>query len=160
MFEKLYPDQAARSVYELEWELLAEKYVGVIFDIDNTLVPHGTPAQERSIRLFVRLHSLGMQTMLLSNNGEERVKPFAGQVRSEYVYKAGKPARKGYEEAMRRMGTRPENTLFVGDQIFTDVWGANRAGIHSILVDPVDQSTDEIQIRIKRWFEKPFRRLR
>ena len=130
----------------------------MIFDIDNTLVAHGAGADEQIIRLFARIHELGMKTMLVSNNGEARVKPFAEQVRSEYVHKAGKPKRAGYEKAMRRMGTTAEHTLFVGDQIFTDVWGANRAGMHTILTEPVDISTDEIQITMKRWFEKPFRR--
>ena len=51
----------------------------------------------------------------------------------------------------------PEKILFLGDQIFTDVWGANRAGMDTVLTEPVDPSTDEIQIVVKRWFEKPFR---
>ena len=61
---------------------------------------------------------------------------------------------------MTKMGTDPKHTLFIGDQIFTDVWGANRAGIYTMLTQPVDKSTDEIQIVIKRWFEGPFRKER
>lgn len=158
--ENLYPDEWTESVYSLEWEQLSVKYRAVIFDVDNTLVPHGAAADERAVRLFERIHRLGVRTMLVSNNGEERVKPFADKVQTEYVYKAGKPKKRGYEDAMRRMGTTAENTLFIGDQIFTDIWGANRAGIHTILTEPVAPSTDEIQIVIKRWFEKPFRRKR
>lgn len=160
IFHELYPDKVISSVYELNWEELAEKYAGVIFDIDNTLVPHSAPADEAAIALFQRLHGLGMKTMLVSNNGEGRVKPFAMDLNTEYVYKAGKPKRAGYEKAMERMGTNPQNTLFIGDQIFTDVWGANLAGMDTMLTKPVDQSTDEIQITIKRWFEKPFRKER
>lgn len=159
-FHKLYPDKLTASVYCLDWEELSERYGGVIFDIDNTLVPHGAPADERAVGLFARIHGLGMKTMLVSNNGEERVKPFADLVKTEYVYKAGKPKTRGYEEAMKRMGTEAGNTLFIGDQIFTDVWGANRAGMDTMLTEPIDPSTDEIQIVIKRWFEKPFRRER
>jgi len=157
-FKQLYPDWVIASVYELNWEALSGKYKGVIFDIDNTLVPHGAPADEKAVSLFQRIHKAGMKTMLVSNNGEARVKPFADQVQTEYVYKAGKPKTAGYEKAMGRMGTQSENTLFIGDQIFTDVWGANRAGMDTMLTKPVDISTDEIQITIKRWFEGPFRR--
>ena len=159
-FKELYPGKIIASVYELDWEELSAMYHGVIFDIDNTLVPHGAPADERAGALFARIHSLGMRTMLVSNNGEARVKPFAQAVGTGYVYKAGKPKRDGYVEAMRRMGTTAEDTLFIGDQIFTDVWGANRAGIYSMLTKPIDPSTDEIQIVVKRWFEKPFIRER
>ena len=158
--ENLYPDCMAGSVYELDWERLAGRYKGVIFDIDNTLVPHGAPADQKAVRLFKRIHTLGMRTMLVSNNGEGRVKPFAKQTGSGYVHKAGKPKAGGYRKAMREMGTGPEDTLFVGDQIFTDIWGANRAGLYTILTDPVDPSTDEIQIVVKRILEKPFRRVR
>lgn len=160
LLDKLYPGRLIHSVYELDWEGLSRRYAGVIFDIDNTLVPHGAPADQAAAELFARIHRLGMRTMLVSNNGEGRVKPFADRVDTAYVYKAGKPKRRGYEQAMERMGTTAENTLFIGDQIFTDVWGANRAGIDTMLTEPVDPSTDEIQIVIKRWFEKPFRRER
>lgn len=157
---QLYPDKMTASVYKLDWEELSKRYRGVIFDIDNTLVPHGAPADEETIGLFARIHGLGMKTMLVSNNGEARVKPFAEQVDTEYVYKAGKPKKPGYLRAMKGMGTTPKDTLFIGDQIFTDVWGANRAGMDTILTEPVDASTDEIQIVIKRWFEKPFRKVK
>lgn len=157
---ELYPDKLIVSVYRLDWEQLSKQYQGVIFDIDNTLVPHGAPADEQAVRLFEKLHRLGMKTMLVSNNGEERVKPFADKVKTEYVYKAGKPKKKGYELAAKKMGMTAKDTLFIGDQIFTDVWGANRAGMDTMLTEPVDPSTDEIQIVIKRWFEKPFRRER
>ena len=55
----LYPDRMTDSVYGLDWEKLAGRYRGVIFDIDNTLVPHGAPADEKAIRLFDRIHGLG-----------------------------------------------------------------------------------------------------
>lgn len=75
---------------------------GVIFDIDNTLVPHGAAADEAAIQLFARIHNLGMKTMLVSNNGEARVKPFAQQVQTDYIYKAGKPKVEGYNKAMAK----------------------------------------------------------
>jgi predicted HAD superfamily phosphohydrolase YqeG len=70
------------------------------------------------------------------------------------MYKAGKPKPSGYREAMRRMGTDETNTLFVGDQIFTDVMGANLAKIRTILVKPIHPK-EEIQIVAKRFLEKP-----
>lgn len=90
---------------------------------------------------------------MISNNKDYRVKPFADAVRTQYVYKADKPSPKGYQEGMRRMNTTPETTLFVGDQLFTDVWGANRAGIYSILVKQIAKH-EEIQIVLKRKLEK------
>ena len=99
------------------------------------------------------LRELGFETCVISNNKDYRVKPFADAVRTQYVYKADKPSPKGYQEGMRRMNTTPETTLFVGDQLFTDVWGANRAGIYSILVKQIAKH-EEIQIVLKRKLEK------
>lgn len=154
MLEHLYPKVYLDSTYEIDFEqYYQDGYRAIIFDIDNTLVPHGAPADQRAIALFKRLHALGYQTMMLSNNKEPRVKMFCDAVDAEYIYKAGKPNPANYREAMKRMHTDEKNTLFVGDQIFTDVWGANKAGIYSILVKPIHPK-EEIQIVLKRYLEK------
>lgn len=153
MLETFYPDNEADSTYEIDFETLYVKgYRGIIFDVDNTLVPHGVAADERAIALFERLRGIGFDTMLLSNNKEPRVKSFAGQVVSKYIYKANKPSTSGYEKAMELMGTTKETTLFVGDQLFTDVWGAKRTGIETYLVKPIHPK-EEIQIVLKRRLE-------
>lgn len=155
MLECFYPERMEQSVYVIPFDHYRAKGMkGVIFDIDNTLVPHGAPADQRALGLFERLRSLGFETCLLSNNKEPRVRSFGDQVGSSYIYKGGKPGTGGYERAMEVMGTSRENTLFVGDQLFTDIWGANRAGLHSILVSPIDPR-EEIQIVLKRFLEKP-----
>ena len=154
MLEIFYPDYEVASAYVIDYEeLYAKGYRGIIYDIDNTLVPHGAPADERAIALFKRLKGIGYQVMLLSNNKEPRVKMFNDSVNAKYIFKAGKPGRAGYERAMRELGTVPENTLFVGDQLFTDVWGAKKAGIVTYLVKPIHPK-EEIQIVLKRYLER------
>lgn len=150
----LYPGEYINSTYDIDFDqLYKEGYRGVIFDIDNTLVPHGAPADERAILLFSHLRKLGFGCMLLSNNKEPRVKAFHEAVGAQYIYNAGKPMPSGYRRAMAQLGTDRENTVFVGDQIFTDICGANLAGIRTILVRPVHPK-EEIQIVLKRIPEK------
>lgn len=154
MLERFYPDLYLDSAYQIDFgEYYKKGYRGIIFDIDNTLVPHGAPADARSIELIGRLKEMGFGVVFLSNNKEPRVKMFNDAVHAEYIYKAGKPGKKGYLKAMEMMGTERENTLFVGDQLFTDVWGARNTGIFSILVCPMDKK-EEIQIVLKRYLEK------
>lgn len=154
MFKSFYPDCYMNSTYEIDFDAYYEKgYRGIIFDIDNTLVPHGAPADERSKALFAHLKELGYKVVLLSNNKEPRVKMFNDVVKVSYIFKAGKPLVKNYLKAMEMMGTNKENTIFVGDQLFTDVWGAKRTGIHNVLVQPIDKK-EEIQIVLKRYLEK------
>ena len=154
MLEKFYPGEYLDSTYVIDFDRLYEEgYRGIIFDIDNTLVPHGAPADERACALFAHLKELGFQCMLLSNNKEPRVKMFNDAVHVSYIYKAGKPKPGNYRRAMQEMGTDATNTIFVGDQIFTDIWGANRANVHSILVKQIARH-EEIQIILKRLLEK------
>lgn len=154
MFDFLFPKEDYASVKDIDFKSFKAKgYKAVLFDVDNTLVPHGAPATDESISFFKELHGLGFKTCLISNNKEPRVSPFAKAVGTDYIYKADKPAAKGYAKAMEKLGTNPDNTLFVGDQLFTDIWGANRAGIRSILVKPIHPK-EEIQIVLKRYLEK------
>lgn len=154
MLECFYPDHEMTGAYDIAYETLYEEgYRGIIFDIDNTLVPHGAPADHRAEALFARLKGIGFETLLLSNNKEPRVQSFSEKVGSCYIYKAGKPGRRGYLKAMEMMGTNPKTTLFVGDQLFTDVWGAKRVGIVTYLTKPIHPK-EEIQIVLKRYLEK------
>ncbi len=154
MLKKFYPGEYMDSAYHIDFDrLYAEGYRAVIFDIDNTLVPHGAPADARACALFAHLKELGYRCMLLSNNKEPRVAMFNDAVQVDYIYKAGKPKPANYRKAMEVMGTDTDNTLFVGDQIFTDIYGANLAGIRSILVQPIHPK-EEIQIVLKRYLEK------
>lgn len=154
-WERFYPDERCQSAYDIPYERWYEKGIrGVVFDIDNTLVPHGMPADERAKALFHRLQDMGLKALVLSNNKEKRVKSLAEEVGCNlmYIHKADKPFKKGYLRAMDMLGTNPQTTLFVGDQIFTDVWGAKRLGIHNILTDPIHPK-EEIQIVLKRKLE-------
>ena len=134
MLHQFYPDYEADSAYGIDYRTLYEQgYRGIIFDIDNTLVPHGAPATPQATEFFGRLRELGFQTLLLSNNK--------------------KPGREGYLRAMEQMHTGADTTLFVGDQLFTDVWGAKKCGIMTYLTKPIHPK-EEIQIVLKRYLEK------
>ena len=154
MLQRFYPDAYVDSAYGIDYgKLYKEGYRGIIFDIDNTLVPHGAPADARAVSLFERLRRIGFSACLISNNQEPRVKMFNEKIRADYIYNAHKPSTKNYLKAMQIMGTDRNNTIFVGDQLFTDVWGAKRTGIRSILVKPI-YPKEEIQIVLKRYLEK------
>ena len=154
MLQAFYPKEYLDSVYGIDFEGFYRKgYRGIIFDIDNTLVPHGAPADERAKELFGRLKGLGFSCCLLSNNQRPRVEMFNEKIQVHFIENAHKPSVKNYRRAMELMHTDLKSTLFVGDQLFTDVYGANRAGIYSILVKPIHPK-EEIQIVLKRYLER------
>ena len=155
MFEKFYPNEYMDSTYSIDFKAYYDRgYRGILFDVDNTLVPHNAPADDRAVRFFRELKDIGFDFCFMSNNKEPRVKKFCEAVEgTHYIYKANKPMVGSYEKGMRLMGTDRTNTLFVGDQLFTDVYGANRAKVYSILVKPM-KPKEEIQIVLKRYIEK------
>ena len=154
MFNCFFPDEYLDSAYQVDYESLYERgYRGIIFDIDNTLVPHGAPADQRAEQLFKRLKEIGFSCCLLSNNQYSRVSSFNKNIQVHFIEDAHKPSRKNYLKAMDLMGTDLERTVFIGDQLFTDVYGAKRTGMHNILVKPIHPK-EEIQIVLKRKLEK------
>lgn len=138
MFRNFYPTVYYESAYEVDFsEIYHKGYRGLLIDIDNTLVEHGAPSNDRSEAFFKQLHGIGWKTCIISNNDDKRVNPFAAVNNTPYVCKAGKPLAAGYLKGMDIMGTDVSETLFMGDQMFTDILGANHAGLRSILVKPV-----------------------
>ena len=137
MLKRFYPDEYLDSTYSIDFkQLFEEGYRGLIFDIDNTLVPHGAPAD-----------------YTLFWNQLPRVELFNKDVQVHFIENAHKPSVKNYRKAMEIMETNVKNTIFIGDQIFTDIYGAKRAGIRTILVKPIHPK-EEIQIVLKRYLEK------
>lgn len=152
---RLFPKAYSDSAYDIDYEGLYEKgFRGVIFDIDNTLVEDQQEATKNAADLLEKIRRIGMKTFVLSNNHEKRVRLFSEAVGASCIYEAGKPLSKGYIRAMEMMGTDKATTVFVGDQIYTDIWGANNAGLYSILVAPVNPK-ELFHIRLKRLLELP-----
>ena len=155
MFERFFPDEWVESAYSIDYEGYFEAgYRGLIFDIDNTLVPHGADADERAIALFDRLKKIGFDVCLLSNNKKHRVERFNKDVHAKYIFKAQKPYSRNYYAAAMNMRISVKSVLCIGDQLFTDIYGGNLALIHNILVNPIDKK-EEFQVRLKRFLERP-----
>ncbi len=111
----------------------------VILDLDNTLV--GWQRHDVSADVMGWLAALkesGMKLCLLSNTRfGRRLKKLSEELEIPYVRQAMKPSKKGFHAALELMGADPSKTVMIGDQMFTDVWGANRSGIFSIMVPPM-----------------------
>lgn len=154
MFRLFYPYEYVESVFTIDYQKLYDKgYRGLIFDIDNTLVPHGADSTEEVDRFFQSVQEIGFRTLLLTNNDEERILRFLKNIDSLYIPDAEKPKTGGYLRALEMLGLTNGETVFIGDQVFTDILGANRSRIASILVKFIGYKT-ETRIGIRRNLEK------
>lgn len=134
--KSLYPYEYVDSVFDIDYRKLYDMGVrGLIFDIDNTLVLHGTDSTPEIDALFAEVQGMGFKTLLLSNNDEKRINRFLRNIDNcYYIAEADKPNVKGYLRALDIMELDKSEAVVIGDQVFTDVFGANVAGIPSILV--------------------------
>lgn len=155
MLKRFYPGDYAESVFAIDYQtLFARGYRGIIFDIDQTLVPHGFDSTAEVDELFARLHRMGFRTLLLSNNSEERIRRFNRNIRTLFIDDARKPKPESYLKAVEMMGVPRDNVVCIGDQMLRDVYGANRSGIDSILVPYLcAPGEDDARIGIRRTIE-------
>lgn len=154
MFKIFYPYEYVDSVFTIDYDkLYSLGYRGVIFDIDNTLVHHGEDSTYEVDELFQQIHKTGLKTLLLSNNNAERIERFLANIDSLYISEADKPKVDNYYKAVDMLGIKKESVVFVGDQLFTDIYGANKCGMANILVKFLHYE-NETKIGKKRTLEK------
>ena len=154
MLKKYYPYEYVESVFTINYKKLYEKgFRGIIFDVDNTLVPHGEDSTPEVDELFKKIQDMGFKTYILSDNGKKRLDKFLENIDCQYIDNANKPQPDNYFKAIENMGLDKSKVVYIGDQVFTDILGANRCGIASILVKFIGYYT-ETKIGIKRNIEK------
>ena len=155
MLKKYYPAAYADSVFDIDYHKLYDKgYRGIIFDIDSTLVPHGADSTPEVDALFDEIHQAGLKTILLTNNDDERVQRFIRNIDTLYLCDANKPDPAGYRKAVRMLGVKRSKVVYIGDQLFIDIVGANNSRIDSILVHYILHE-GETKLGVKRRLEKP-----
>lgn len=157
----LLPWKVTDSIYELTGESLHQAGISLLLaDLDNTLIPYGeTMPGEVLNQWLTDLNAHGVTLFLLSNSRKATRAPnFAQTLGIDYLCHAGKPKVGGYRTAMERCGAQPQECAMVGDQIFTDTLGANRAGIRSILVKPISLAGNPGRY-LRYWAELPMRGL-
>lgn len=152
----LIPDYTYASVYDIEYSRFKENGIrALIFDIDNTLASYDTARPDKELKqLFERLTGDGFQLYFLSNNDKKRVTAFAENTGIMHRWRALKPLGFFIRRAMKKMNVTCRETALVGDQLFTDILGANIAGLTSVLVQPVSEENEDRFVAFKRKFEK------
>lgn len=155
MFKKFYPDYKLKSIDDIDFGIFKEKNIKyVLLDIDNTLVSYTSPmADDRARAFLARLADCGIKYAFVSNNHRARVEKFAAEFGTFYVYDSGKPLLFGVKRAMRHLGAKKENTALIGDQVFTDVYAGNRAGLITFMVEPIEAKETPF-FGLKRKMEK------
>lgn len=150
----LYPTIMLRRVTGITPEMLRKLGVkALILDADNTLTTHNNPVPDSDVLLWLdTMRENGIKLVIVSNNNDRRIRPFAQQMNLDYTANALKPLTRGFTATARRLGLMPREIAVVGDQIFTDILGGNLFGAPTILVEPMEPETGPL-FRFKRKLE-------
>ncbi len=154
-----YPTRMLHRVTDITPEFLSSLGVtALLLDVDNTLSEHGSQSPyPGSLEWVSSMRENGIRIVILSNNTRERVAPFAAKYGLPFLTFAMKPLPVGYLRAVHRLGVPHRQCAAVGDQVFTDIVGANLCGIKSILLDPILEEEGR-SFQIRRKLERPIRR--
>ena len=150
----LYPTYFTSKVTDINLNFLRSLNVkGIILDVDDTLVAHKIHSPKQEVVEWINKLKLNqIKIILLSNNFENRVKPFAEKLNIPYISLSMKPLTFGLKKAIKHINCNSEESIVIGDQIFTDILAANLLGIKSILVEPIKESSSLI-FKFKRFLE-------
>jgi HAD superfamily phosphatase (TIGR01668 family) len=145
------------SFFDIDFKDLKEKGIRyIISDLDNTLIPYDidTPTPN-VIDKLKELETLGFQVILLSNNKPIRINTFMKGLSIKGYANARKPLLIGINKAMKSLGyPKLDEVVLIGDQLMTDIWGANRLGVYSILVNPIKRKTEKWYTKMNRKIEE------
>lgn len=155
MFNQFKPTWMIKSIYNLTPdELRSNGIKSILTDLDNTLIawdnPKGSPALHEWIKTMKNSH---IPVIVVSNNNFKRVQVAVHSLSLPFISRALKPLKFGLKKAIQKYHLQPDEVVMVGDQMLTDVLVANRMGIRSILVKPL-QETDAWNTRINRVVER------
>jgi HAD superfamily phosphatase (TIGR01668 family) len=151
LIERFFPDIIYDGIYEIDLDALqARGVMGLILDVDNTLVePRARQPDALLLKWLDDARARGFDIAILSNSGRKRVSLFSSNLGVYAISGAAKPSARGFAEAMRVMGLESPQVCMIGDQIFTDVYGAARLGIYTVYVKPI-RLREIVTVMLKR----------
>lgn len=155
MLKRFFPDIYIESVFSLPMAEFEKRGIkALFFDIDNTVAPFDEDdATEEIIELFENLKKSGYKICLLSNNNEARVVKYNEKLKVMAISRAGKPGIKKIQGMLKEMGVTKDQAALIGDQVFTDMYCAHRAGIMAVLTEPICER-DQLITKVKRGAER------
>ena len=140
MLKYLTPQQYVEDIFAINIQELANSGIRVILtDLDNTLVPWNSDQFTGELQAWIgELKEKSFKICVVSNNSAKRGKDLIEALDISAVWRAGKPGKRAYLKALDTMGFKPSEAVMIGDQVFTDILGANRLGLYTILVKPIN----------------------
>lgn len=155
---KLTPDFLVKKIEDIEIAFFHDNNIqGLIIDLDNTITFYNSRDITEEVKDWInKVIDSGIKVVILSNNKAARIEETIKDFPIDYVERAKKPFRRGYFKAIKKMELPKNNVMMIGDQIFTDTFGAKRVGLEIILVNPLP-GKEYWFTYVSRFFERRFK---
>jgi len=156
--DKFIPDIYQKSIFTIDYQKLKKNSIKcLLFDLDNTLVPYKTCEPNAKIHELVAMLSDDFKVIIMSNSNKNRLRPFKEKLNIDVAYSSRKPLKKKYKKILSLYGFKESEVACIGDQLMTDILGANNMGFTSILVNKI-APFEPLPTKINRFFEKIVRK--
>ena len=148
------PDVYQKSIYDIDYKKIKKSGIKcLLFDLDNTLVPYTTKEPTKQVKdLFAKIQS-DFKLIIMSNSGKNRLRPFKQILNVDVAYSSKKPLKGKYKKILDIYNFKPEQIAAIGDQLMTDVFGANRMGMTSVFVNRIGP-VEPITTKFNRIWER------
>jgi HAD superfamily phosphatase (TIGR01668 family) len=161
MYKKFIPTMYEKSIYEIDFKALYDKGIRLILsDLDNTLIPYDEKdPREETYALINKIKELGFEFIIVSNSKKDRASNFAQKIDVPCVKFATKPLKRGIKKAIKKVAKNKYNNneiILFGDQVMTDIMGANRSKINSCLIKPIKRESEHFPTSFNRKIERFF----
>ena len=154
MMENFIPDMYVQSIYKIDYKKLKKQNIKcLLFDLDNTIAPYAEHVPSSDVKELFHALENDFKVIIFSNSGKKRLRPFKENLNVDVAYSSHKPFKKKYLKIMKIYGFKPEEMACIGDQLMTDIWGANKRGCFSILVNSIG-TYEPIWTKFNRFFER------
>lgn len=161
LIDKFIPFDCVENIYKIDYnKLYSQGFKIILFDLDNTIQRNiDNLPSDLALKQINIIKEVGFKVFILSNNSVERISDTLKYLNIEGYGKSKKPLKKGFNKVLKDLIckgliTKPEEVLMIGDQVLTDVWGANKVNIKPILVKPIDLTTEKWYTSLNRKTEK------
>lgn len=152
--KKLIPNAYQKDILNINYEKLKEKKVKIlIFDFDNTIMEYKNTNLKKEIEELLKKLKKDFEIYVVSNSIKtKKLEPICEKLDITFVNKSMKPLKKGYKK-LEIDNIKPSQIAAIGDQLLTDVYGANKMGYYSILTDPLKKENEVISTKFNRMIE-------
>lgn len=152
--DKFVPDMYQKSIYDIDYKKLKKRGIKcLLFDLDNTIAPYSEDVPSQDVKELFHLLESSFKVIIISNSPKKRLTPFKEILNVDTAYSSRKPFKKKYLKIMKIYGFKPDEIACIGDQLITDIYGANRNDFVSILVNSIS-TKEPFFTRFNRFWER------